>query len=114
MNSKYAYIFRMLLAACLVYLGGRILYEMVTEKPTNMGAMAFLAVLYMAIGIVYAVCSMKKIRDILKEKKAEEDLGETQELPVFSTVQGVSQSAGTPEEPDTAENAGVKTDEREE
>ena len=84
MDSKYAFIFRIVLAGYLAFIGGRILYEMIEERPVNMGAMSFLAVVFMIIGLTYAVHSGKKLWEILKAEKEQKTPGETQELPVIN------------------------------
>lgn len=83
MNSKYPYIFRIVLSGYLVYLGGRILYVMIEEKPVNMGAMSFLGALFIAIGGAYAVYSGKNLWKILKNEKEVSNLEATQEMPVM-------------------------------
>ena len=67
MNSKYAYIFRIVLAAYLAFLGGRLLYVMIEQRPANMGAMSFIAVVYMILGVAYAIYSGRKLWKILKK-----------------------------------------------
>ncbi len=109
MNSKYAYIFRIVLAAYLAFLGGRILYVMIEQRPTNMGAMSFIAVVYMILGVAYAIYSGRKLWKILKNEKAVRDLDETQELPVIDemAVRAASQVQNTAAPQTSAPERGV-------
>ncbi|HJA67897.1 hypothetical protein B5F07_04595 [Lachnoclostridium sp. An169] len=109
MNSKYAYIFRIVLAAYLAFLGGRLLYVMIEQRPANMGAMSFIAVVYMILGVAYAIYSGRKLWKILKNEKAVRDLDKTQELPVIDdmAVHAASQAQNTAAQQPAAPERGV-------
>ena len=64
MNKKAWYTFRIVLGGYLAWLGIRMLIEMVNEKPNNMVVMS---VIFILIGLAYAIYYVKKMFDLKKE-----------------------------------------------
>ena len=67
MNKKAWYTFRIVLGGYLAWLGIRMLIEMVNEKPNNMVFMCTMSVIFILIGLAYAIYYVKKIFDLKKE-----------------------------------------------
>ena len=60
MNKKAWYTFRIVLGGYLAWLGIRMLIEMVNEKPNNMVFMCVMSVIFILIGLAYAIYYVKK------------------------------------------------------
>lgn len=86
MNNKRGHIIRAVLGGYLVYLGVRILMQVIENQPSNQTLMSVLAVLFLIIGGCYAGFS---IRGIIKAVKSERGHDEGPEL-----EQGVSRQGG--------------------
>ena len=67
MNKKAWYTFRIVLGGYLAWLGIRMLIEMVNEKPNNMVFMCVMSVIFILIGLAYAIYYVKKMFDLKKE-----------------------------------------------
>ena len=73
MNKKAWYTFRIVLGGYLAWLGIRMLIEMVNEKPNNMVFMCVMSVIFILIGLAYAIYYVKKMFDLKKEDHRIED-----------------------------------------
>jgi len=79
MNKKAWYTFRIVLGGYLAWLGIRMLIEMVNEKPNNMVFMCVMSVIFILIGLAYAIYYVKKMLEIgpNEEMKKEAEQGKT-------------------------------------
>lgn len=68
MNKKAWYTFRIVLGGYLAWLGIRMLIEMVNEKPNNMVFMCVMSVIFILIGLAYAIYYVKKMFESEKSK----------------------------------------------
>ena len=81
MNNKRGHVIRTILGAYLVYLGVRILVQVVQNEPSNSEIMGVLAALFIIIGGGYAVFSIRNLIKIYKDENPNTPgLDETQEL----------------------------------
>ena len=81
MNNKRGHVIRTILGAYLVYLGVRILVQVVQNEPSNSEIMGVLAALFIIIGGGYAVFSIRNLIKIYKDENPKTPgLDETQEL----------------------------------
>ena len=69
MNKKAWYTFRIVLGGYLAWLGIRMLIEMVNEKPNNMVFMCVMSVIFILIGLAYAILLCEKKCFDLKKRK---------------------------------------------
>ena len=83
MNKKGIYIFRVILGGYLGYLGIDLLVQMSKEKPSNMIFMIVMGALFVVIGVVYAVFSLKRLFDLQKEEKSDESPIEPEDGDVY-------------------------------
>lgn len=81
MNKKSGYALRIVLGGYLIYLGIRILSEMIQQRPSNMTLMSVLAVVFILVGVAYAgnaICKTfeidikKQIAKMIAKRKAEQ------------------------------------------
>ena len=74
MNKKAWYTFRIVLGGYLAWLGIRMLIEMVNEKPNNMVFMCVMSVIFILIGLAYAIYYVKKMFDLKKRHSMREKI----------------------------------------
>ena len=80
MNRKAGYAFRIVLGGYLAYFGIRILMQMMDKRPSYMGFMSVMAVIFAVIGSAYAIYSLKKVWDMRKEEMTDTDTKADEEL----------------------------------
>lgn len=73
MNGKGMYALRIVIGGYLVYLGLSLLIQMMNEKPENMALMSAMAVIFIIVGAVYAVLTLRKVLQVRKEEKEAEE-----------------------------------------
>lgn len=61
MNKKSAFIVKILLGLYLAYIGVQLILDVTAERPSNQAFMCAMAVLFIIIGIGYAIQNIKKI-----------------------------------------------------
>lgn len=66
MNQKSRYAFRIVLGGWLAYIGCSLLYQMYTERPSNMVLICVIAVVFVLIGAFCVLHSLKKVLDLWK------------------------------------------------
>ena len=96
MNQKSGYAFRVVLGGWLFYLGCSLLYQMYKEQPSNMVLISTIAVVFVVIGGVCVIHSLKKIYDIRKAElygpeaeEAQPDVNAGDSVPRDNKVQPV-------------------------
>ena len=114
MNKKGMYIFRVILGGYLGYLGINLLVQTTKEKPSNMIFMSAMGVLFIVVGLAYAIISMKRVFDLRKEESSDENPVETKEGVAYRE-EGVKrqinmQTVGTEQKPGNAEDQKDDTD----
>lgn len=81
MNNKSRDIIRIILGGWLVYLGIRILIQVIQNEPSDQMIMAVLAVLFIIIGGGYAAFSVRSfVRAVKSEMDPAPGMDETQEI----------------------------------
>ena len=78
MNKKGMYIFRVILGGYLGYLGINLLVQTAKEKPSNMIFMSVMGALFVVVGVVYAIFSLKRVLDLRKEDESDGSQAETE------------------------------------
>ena len=98
MNKKAWYTFRIVLGGYLAWLGIRMLIEMVNEKPNNMVFMCVMSVIFILIGLAYAIYYVKKMFDLKKEDHRIEE----EDKEAFDAGDEMIKEGGKNQEPELA------------
>lgn len=71
MNQKSRYAFRIVLGGWLAYIGCSLLYQMYSERPSNMVLISLIAVVFVIIGAICVIHSLKQVFDFWKGQMPE-------------------------------------------
>ena len=80
MNKKIGDIIRLVLGCYLAFLGIRILMQAVEQEPTNKTFLTLAASVFVIVGAVYALYSLKNILGITFEKRSRPDKKKTESM----------------------------------
>lgn len=69
MNKKRSTALRIVLGAYLTFIGGQLMYDVVTEKPSDMTLKCAMAAVFMIIGVGYIIWSIRGAVDFSQWKK---------------------------------------------
>lgn len=93
MNNKSGHVIRIILGAYLVYLGVRILIQVIKTEPSNSEIMGVLSVLFAIIGGGYVIFSIRKFIKAYKSENAKNSgVDETQELNIPENIGDIRKS----------------------
>ena len=80
MNKKIGDIIRIVLGCYLAFLGIRILMQAVEQEPTNKTFLTLAASVFVIVGAVYALYSLKNVLGITFEKRSRPDKKKTESM----------------------------------